>query len=288
LDDPAWQDLQPIPLELRGYPSMPRLDLKVYRDAKNLYIAYRRDDETRRGVPVTSADKPWAASGARPLKDEYLKVYPTDAKLKQIIEYAVVRSGERSDSLYRPGDKKGDNKWQGKWRSEVIVEGSQWTAEVAIPLADLIDAGLDPKALMLNVSAANFSGFGPRELWLARQARWPLGRRADFRQVVAKLPDPGPPRPYTVRLHFAQPDDATPGTCRFDVRIQDELVLEDFDIAAESTGTAVGVVKTFRDIPLTDRLTVELVPKTHDATAANAANAAPLLCGLEVIDESGK
>jgi hypothetical protein len=135
---------------------------------------------------------------------------------------------------------------------------------------------------MLNVSAANFSGIGPRELWLARQARWPLGRRVDFRKVVAQLPDPGPPRPYTVRLHFAQPAAATPGTCRFDVRIQDELVLEDFGITTEAAGTAVGVVKTFRDIPLTDRLTVELVPKNEGATAA------PMLCGLEVIDESGK
>ena len=69
------------------------------------------------------------------------------------------------------------------------------------------------------------------------------------------------------------------------MRIQDELVLEDFGITTESAGTAVGVVKTFRDIPLTDRLTVELVPKNDGTTAAKFA---PMLCGLEVIDESGK
>jgi len=289
LNDPAWQDLQTIPLELQGYPSMPRLDLKVYRDAKNLYIAYRRDDATRRGVPVTNADKPWAASGARPLKDEYVKIYPTDTKLKRIVEYVVGRSGARSDSLYRPGDKKGDNAWQGKWRSKVTVEGSQWTAELAIPLADLSDAGLDPKALLLNVSAANFSGIGPRELWLTRQSHWPLGRSSDFRKVVAHRPDPGPPHPYTIRLYFASPIAVVPRAGRFDVRIQGERVLEDFDIAAASAGTAGGVIKTFRDVPLTDRLTVELVPKSHDTAAENAAtNAAPLWCGLEVIDASGK
>jgi hypothetical protein len=76
-----------------------------------------------------------------------------------------------------------------------------------------------------------------------------------------------------------------PNAGRFDVRIQGELVLEDFDIAAASAGTAGGFVKTFRDVPLTDRLTVELVPKSYDNATENAAtNAAPLWCGLEVID----
>ncbi len=280
LDDPLWQNLKPIPLDLHGYRSMPRLDLQVCRDAENLYIAYRRQDETRQGQAVTTAGKPWGASGARPLKDEYLKVYPTDAGLKRIIEYRVVRDGARSDNLYRPRIKEADTQWQGKWRSAVSTQDSQWTAELAIPLADLSDVGLDPNTLLLNVAVANFSGFGPRELWLTGHARWPLGGRGDFRQVVSQMPDPGPPRPYTVRLYFAEPDAAAPGERRFEVRIQGQLVLDDFDIAAESAGQSAGIVKTFPGILLTDQLIVELVPKPP---VAGADRSAPILCGLEVI-----
>ena len=66
------------------------------------------------------------------------------------------------------------------------------------------------------------------------------------------------------------------------MRIQGQPVLEDFDIAVESAGKPVGVVKTFPHILLTDQLTVELIPKT---SGAGTDQSAPVLSALEVIGQ---
>ena len=84
---------------------------------------------------------------------------------------------------------------------------------------------------------------------------------------------------YTVRLAFCDPDNSQPGRRVFDVRIQGRTVAHRLDPAAEAGGADVAWVKQFTDIPVEERLTVELV-----AAAGNPpGDQMPVLAGLEVL-----
>ena len=86
------------------------------------------------------------------------------------------------------------------------------------------------------------------------------------------------PRPYTVRLHFAEPWAAKPGERVFDVRLQGKTVLRGLDIAREAGGELRELVKEFRGVLGGAELRVELVPR-------GAGSKPPLLCGVEIVAE---
>ena len=77
--------------------------------------------------------------------------------------------------------------------------------------------------------------------------------------------------PYTVRLHFAEPDGLQPGERVFDVALQEDLVLRNFDIVREAGGPDRALVKEF---------TVAASKELKLTTIARQG--LPLLCGLEV------
>jgi hypothetical protein len=87
------------------------------------------------------------------------------------------------------------------------------------------------------------------------------------------------PRPYTVRLHFLEPDDVKPGERVFDVSLQGTGVLSDFDIMREAGGRNRGLVNEFKGVQAGKELVVKLHP------SARAKVAAPILCGIEVVAE---
>ena len=86
------------------------------------------------------------------------------------------------------------------------------------------------------------------------------------------------PRPYTVRLFFTEAEEYTTGEHLFNISIQGQQVLEAFDIVKEASGTNKTVVKEFNRIYVKDDLRIALTP-TADSQAA------PLLCGIEIIAE---
>jgi outer membrane protein assembly factor BamB len=83
------------------------------------------------------------------------------------------------------------------------------------------------------------------------------------------------PRPFTVRLVFAEPEAKSAGERLFDVALQGKRVLRTFDIAAEGGGPFRTVVREFRGILIVDDLVVALT----------AREGAPLLCGVAVAQE---
>jgi outer membrane protein assembly factor BamB len=87
------------------------------------------------------------------------------------------------------------------------------------------------------------------------------------------------PRPYTVRLYFAEIEECEIGRRLFNVSLQNRQVLESFDIVKEAGGTNRPVVKEFKGINVKDDLKVNLT----GVTAGQAAS--PLLCGIEIIAE---
>ncbi len=94
------------------------------------------------------------------------------------------------------------------------------------------------------------------------------------------------PRPYTVRLYFAETEEYGIGRRLFNVSLQDRQVLEAFDIVKEAGGPNRPVVKEFKGINVKDDLRVTLAP-VMDLAIPNgtAEQAGPLLCGIEIIAE---
>jgi outer membrane protein assembly factor BamB len=86
------------------------------------------------------------------------------------------------------------------------------------------------------------------------------------------------PRPYTVRLYFAEVEECEIGRRLFNISLQDRQVLAAFDIVKEAGAINRPVVKEFKGINIKDDLKVSLTPAT-------TGQAGPLLCGIEIIAE---
>jgi len=89
---------------------------------------------------------------------------------------------------------------------------------------------------------------------------------------------PGPPRSYTVRLHFAEPEKVKPGQRVFSIVLQNRTVWNDFDIVKETGGPHRPVVQEFRGISAGASLKIELIP-------TGTSQWKPVLCGIELVTE---
>jgi hypothetical protein len=86
----------------------------------------------------------------------------------------------------------------------------------------------------------------------------------------------GAPRKYTVRLHFAEPDDVEPGERVFGVTIQGKSAFQRLDVAGEAGGRNRSLVKEIKGVEASDRLVIELAA-TDDAKVRET-----LLSGIEL------
>ena len=77
---------------------------------------------------------------------------------------------------------------------------------------------------------------------------------------------------YTVRLHFAEPDNVREGERVFDVSIQGRNVLQGFDIVKEAGGANRSLVKEFKGVRVGKEITLSFT----------ARQGMPLLCGIDL------
>ena len=66
------------------------------------------------------------------------------------------------------------------------------------------------------------------------------------------------PGKYLVRLYFTEPDIKATNQRSQDIRLQGDLVEKNFDVIAESGGVMKGMVREFKNIEITNELTLEL------------------------------
>lgn len=86
-----------------------------------------------------------------------------------------------------------------------------------------------------------------------------------------------PPRRFTVRLHFLEPDAACPSGRRvFAVALQGQQVLSGLDVAAAAGGPLRPLVRSFDGISAERELTITLTP---------AGTAPPILSGVEISEQ---
>ena len=96
------------------------------------------------------------------------------------------------------------------------------------------------------------------------------GHRA-LRSCIVPLVEPGDgTAQYTVRLHFADLDNDEPGQRVFDVSIQGQPVLKDFDIVAETGGRNRAIVKEFAGIKVDEKLRIDFQPKPEQTAILQA------------------
>lgn len=81
---------------------------------------------------------------------------------------------------------------------------------------------------------------------------------------------------YTVRLHFAEPEDSAPGERVFNVDLQGQRVLEGFDPAKEAGTSNRGIVKEFKGVRVNGQLKVQL------GKANPNSEEEPVLSGVEI------
>ncbi len=159
-----------------------------------------------------------------------------------------------------------DTQFSGIWTSAVTADPSAFVAELAIPWKTLADAGFDQNQLMVYFNYRRPLSSPPE-----------LGK--GFERLMLVPPAMTRPRSVAVRLHFAELEDALPGQRVFDVQLQGQTVLEDFDIVAATGGKNRALVKQFDDIVTSDAVRVELIPKTERVTELTA----PVLSGIEIL-----
>jgi outer membrane protein assembly factor BamB len=80
-------------------------------------------------------------------------------------------------------------------------------------------------------------------------------------------------RAYTVRLHFAEPDDVEPGERVFGVSLQGKEVLRDFDVVREAGGPRRTLIKEFSPV----------LAKKELKIALKSGRGAPVLSGIQIV-----
>ncbi len=134
-------------------------------------------------------------------------------------------------------------------------------------LPDKVDLFRQHSGLISETAA----GGGPT--WVAasgvvglRQVKIPLSRTG------------GPPRRYTVRLHFCEMQNRQPGERPMRVAVQDEQKSVVIDVAGEA-GQKTPLVREFRGVEIADLLTVSLTPMREGPEAETS------LSGIEIVQE---
>jgi outer membrane protein assembly factor BamB len=151
------------------------------------------------------------------------------------------------------------------WQAKTEITKDRFLAEMAIPWASLEKAGIRRDQVVANIAARGAMRQAPAI------GRWGCERltRVPPRDVV--------PKRWTVRLHFAEREQAKPGQRVFDVRLQGQTVLAKFDLGKESESGKHPVVREFSGIVAGRAVDLELVPSEPGVV--------PVLNGIEILAE---
>ena len=152
---------------------------------------------------------------------------------------------------------------------------------MAIPRQMLADAGLDKNTVRINILGTNLTGVGAGNLRLTYPGQYGFGRCDYFRTVSFEEPPEPELSSYTVRLHFVELADVQQGERVFDVKLEDEVVLEGLDVAREAPAGETALVKEFNGIEAGDTMKFELVSRAEEETATTS----PVLSAIEVYEE---
>ncbi|MBA4389141.1 MAG: hypothetical protein C0404_14305 [Verrucomicrobia bacterium] len=278
LTDSCWDGRYPV-FMLGG-----NSQVFVRKDASNLYIACRRTAAN----PVNWVEFADAKAFWRVLLSD------SDHGWTRYVNLSITGDGVRTDSIKNTNDwwTAEDTAWEGSWTCgwRGGTYSTEFIVEFCIPWTMLTDIGINTNKLVFDVCGKGYYGQAGtlfRKYWSGgNHDRWaPVGFDAPYGKQAFS-------RDHTVKLYFAETEGATAGQRVFDVKIQGQTVLTDFDIAQQAGGADKAVIRVFNGIAGLDRMTVDLVPKTGvpiisaieliEATNASPAVVSALAAGAEI------
>jgi len=265
LDDACWKGIKAIPFQNTPFSMLgANVDFRMFRDAENIYFGYH----CRSVTPTSKAG---------------LDIYVADSGKRAGIHFVIGRDGQATATFGTvETGRKTDPNWNGEWRSAVKETADGWSAEVALPIKTLTESGMDLRRLQLNCMAQRRTPSTSEAVFLtdplyATKFRSCVG----FRRVVPAPGERPESRSFTVRLHFAEFEDAPPGQRVFDVAAQGKTVLESLDIAREAGGRSRPLVKEFNDVEASEQIVIELTQKGQPTDDS----APPVICGVEIVQQ---
>jgi len=164
-----------------------------------------------------------------------------------------------------------DSRWNGDWRSAWSASNDTLCIEMAIPWKTLHDAGISSDALLIGVQRSRMKDIP--------EAVFRKFNRNAYAVQTGELESE--PRKYTVRMHFAELDDITPGERVFDIVLQDTVVARNVDIVTEAGGARTALIKEFPGISADKLISIEFKPKTTELTPRSM----PAISGIEILRE---
>jgi len=170
------------------------------------------------------------------------------------------------------------NAWQAAYT--IVPSGTNYNrfqAEMQIPWSELNAAGIWKEQLVLNAILNSFNSTGPTLL----NGTVPVNSGAQnlalnmspvFLDTARGVTTQS--SPYTVRLYFAEMEVLTNGQRVFDVRLQGQTVLTNFDVYAAAGAGQCEVVQMFTNVLIADHLDIGFVRHVGE----------PMLSGAAIID----
>jgi outer membrane protein assembly factor BamB len=164
-----------------------------------------------------------------------------------------------------------DNTWNPTWKAEARSSGSTLTCEMSLPWETLKAAGVTPDSLVVVANKPRL------RTELAEVSR--MFRHDGFAAVpVGPVQDA---RSYTLQLYFTEPMDVAAGERVFDVRVQGRTAIQSLDIAKETGGKHVALVKELKGIQADKLLEIEFVPTSGEGKDRSV----PVISGMRVTQE---
>jgi len=274
LNDACWRESHPQLFTEKVTP------VYLRHDKENLYVGFRKPAAADADGNRIAWKKTVKDADGDVWKDDAFELYLTDGEYyhpkitprrkKACVHLGVSASGARYDALFEHSKTKQrapeDRAWNAEWSVKIRVDADAFAGEFAIPWKTLADAGVKLDAPLHIVAGKHLGNFWG-DFWAWR----------GFRHV-SLIENTHEAERYTVRLHFAEPDDVREGQRVFDVALQGKVVARGVDIFKEAGGRNRALVKAFKNISATRELTLELRPRAGKMTAATV----PVLSGIEV------
>jgi len=174
-----------------------------------------------------------------------------------------------------PGDRKASNGTL--WLDYPSVGGSSPTLKMTVvpmkPKWFRMHSSRIQKGVLKWVEASGAKGIKSINIKLAASDK----KRVETAILESKHIADTNQRRYTVRLHFSEPDKISKGQRVFDVAIQGNTVLEDFDIVKEAGAPNIGIVKEFSGVQASYNMGISLYSKIEGIET--------VICGIELVAE---
>ena len=239
-------------------------------DDTHFFVATRRAAPALAGKSQRRGEVVWTAKtegeDAEIWNDDSCEIFLTDAESDRVLHLGASLSGARFDAV---GE---DVSWNGVWKHAAKADDVGIVFEIAIPWKSLVDAGLSPQQLLINFQINRDAKMGEALSYLGAGGR---AACTNFTPLGVGGAPPIAARKFRVRLHFAEPDKITKGERVFDVSIQGEPVLENFDVIEEAGRRRDAIDREFTGIEAAESLTIEFGPRAGE----------PVLSALEIFEE---